>query len=549
MALLKLQCPRCGSDNLKTSGLTDQTNGQSIVQRYKCKNKECATKNGWHGTRPINIEIFEQFPERFTDDAAEALPQKEIKARIRELNAYKRENDVRTFVITAAQNATPIHENFWANLLHLCEQENGEPIVIPYRYTNPTSHWGQNARTNDWWSKEIISYCVNHRFQLNARVEVMADQKKSPTAVDPLSSLESHTGAKWGIVGSPKMRLKCIANGADSMSKILTTTGACTLPNYTPTTAGDKGKFHHVFGACLVQTKGAKAFIYQIIADDEGNFIHKDTEYRDGAAYQAPAALAFMMGDIHADWVDPGATKATFGDGGMVPLLRPLELVWQDVNDFYAGSHHHEKPEMFFTRLVKHNAGRSDIRAELERSFGYVNEHAPDYCRNIFPWSNHGNEHLWKWLNSKDPREDYVNFQFWLDTWQEIMKTAKLGDHGAESVDPYAYWGSQMLEDPDRATFCNSIDPYRIAEVDIVHGHMGPNGARGSTKNLARASEKVMSGHGHSPEIFEGHTRVGKMARRMEYERGPSSGALCNGVIYANGKRALYFIDGTEWQF
>ena len=36
-----------------------------------------------------------------------------------------------------------------------------------------------------------------------------------------------------------------------------------------------------------------------------------------------------------------------------------------------------------------------------------------------------------------------------------------------------------------------------------MHGDKGPNGARGSVRNLARIGVKSITGHGHAPEIFE----------------------------------------------
>ena len=549
MAQLKLLCPKCGSGKLVVRGHSEGQNREVQKQRWNCRSNTCPTKGGWHGTRPVNIELYEQFPERFDDKAAPALPPKQVKARIRELNAYKKDSDVASFIITAAQNATPPHAPFLENLMVLAEQFDAQPIVIPFRYHNPTSHWGQKARTDDWWHADLVPFCVNHRFSLNRKIDVLADIKTQPTATDPLSRMESMTGPKWGVVGHTKLRLKCIPTAPGKEPKVMVSTGAVTLPNYTPTKAGKQGEFHHVFGATLVQVRGIRTYIYQIVADNDGSFIHRDKLYKGGEVFEAPRPLALVLGDSHVDFMDSGVTNATFGEKGIVPELRPEYLVWHDLNDFYAGSHHHDRPEMFFTRLAKSHAGRADIKAELTRAFAYVNEHSPEYCHNVFPYSNHGNEHLWKWLNSKDPREDYVNFGFWLDTWQQLYRNMTFGSAGAETVDPFAFWGQKMLDEPENATFLGPNDSMELKQVDVgAHGHLGPNGSRGTVKNLARTAQKSMTGHGHAPEIFEGHTRVGKSAGAMEYEKGPGSGMHAHGILYANGKRCLLFIDGGEWE-
>ena len=38
------------------------------------------------------------------------------------------------------------------------------------------------------------------------------------------------------------------------MAKIMTTTGACTLANYTSSRAGAGGEFHHCYGVLIVET-------------------------------------------------------------------------------------------------------------------------------------------------------------------------------------------------------------------------------------------------------------------------------------------------------
>ena len=44
--------------------------------------------------------------------------------------------DAKTFIITAAQNATPVHEEFWACLQTARKALNAELVVVPIRYND-----------------------------------------------------------------------------------------------------------------------------------------------------------------------------------------------------------------------------------------------------------------------------------------------------------------------------------------------------------------------------------------------------------------------------
>jgi hypothetical protein len=82
-----------------------------------------------------------------------------------------------------------------------------------------------------------------------------------------------------------------------------------------------------------------------------------------------------------------------------------------------------------------------------------------------------------------------------------------------------------------------------------MHGHLGPNGARGSLRNLSRLGARVVSGHSHTPGIEEGHYQVGTSSRlRLEYNVGPSAWLQTHCVIYASGKRALLTVVDGHWR-
>src|SRR5580692_8980381 len=64
---------------------------------------------------------------------------------------FKRPLDSKIFVVTSAQNATPLHAGFWNSLLQYCKFRDAELMVIPIRYKNATSRWTESQANAEWW--------------------------------------------------------------------------------------------------------------------------------------------------------------------------------------------------------------------------------------------------------------------------------------------------------------------------------------------------------------------------------------------------------------
>ena len=65
-------------------------------------------------------------------------------------------------------------------------------------------------------------------------------------------------------------------------NKILLSTGACTVKNYTDSKSGKKGEFHHMLGFIIVELDGEDFHIRQVNADDNGNFYDLFSRVKDG---------------------------------------------------------------------------------------------------------------------------------------------------------------------------------------------------------------------------------------------------------------------------
>lgn len=456
-----------------------------------------------------------------------------------------------TLLVTAVQNATPVHAKFLKAAETFCNDRNAELIAVPVRYKNPTSRWAASQSNEEVWAPEITPYLCNQRKNLNNNLVLLGDVKVQSTASSPLTGFEAITHGESGILAHTKLQLRTIPTPQHRMAKVLTTTGAMTHANYTDSKAGKLGEFHHTLGACIVELKGKKFHIRQANADKKsGAFVDLEREYLgDGSCKEAPPALALSMGDTHVDAVCPDVVQATFGKGGIVEALKPRHLVWHDLLDGYSVNPHHAGNP--FVAIGKLRSGKSDAKAEVMRALEFVEKHTPDFARSVVVPSNH-DDFLSRWVVSQDWRTAPGNAEFYLETALAMVRGVRTDDTGTYYPSPFSYWGEKYFSEGDRASvrFLAPEESFALVGVELgMHGDKGPNGSRGSRHNLRRIGVRSIIGHTHSPGIEEGCYQNGTSTRlSAEYTLGPSSWLNTHTVLYANGKRSLILIIDGEWR-
>ena len=520
---MRPRCPKCGS------GVTKGGNARGR-QRYWCKTRD------WQGTDPVGLEVAQ----------AAGVPRKHADRLHHKISADS--HKCRHYVVTSAQNATPIHTAFFKSLLNYCAVNKAQLLVIPYRYKNPTSIWSEKAKHDDWWAPELTPYLLDRRIELNHHLVVLADIKTQPTASRPLQGFETITGAKSGIVGHPKLELITIATPQAKLPKILTTTGSVTRVNYLPGKAGKKGEHHHTFGAAVVEVDGDLFHLRQINAIRNGSFMDLRREYTATTSFEFPAVAALVMGDSHIEFIDPDVVGATFGRGGIVESLRPERLVWHDVNDFYARSHH-DRDDTFIA-YAKHHFGRNNVEAEIDKTFAFIDAHTKAGVENVIVYSNHSHDFLSRWVKEANPKMDPENAVFWARTFEAMCLGSKMSDTGAETIDPFAYWAERKMKKFAQSRFLNEDESYLVRGIEVGnHGNRGVNGSRGSIAQYGRIGVKTVTGHTHVPGIQDGAYRVGTNSLlKLSYVKGPSSWLQTDAVIYPNGKRTLINIIDGRWR-
>ena len=435
--------------------------------------------------------------------------------------------DKQTFLISWAQNATPIHKNFMKNLKAYAEDLDAGIHVIAGRYSNPTSVF--TDKDKDWWSPEVVPYLDAARHNLHKNLQVLSDVKIPPTGSTPLSGLNSVTGLESCIVGHPRQQVKSLPILVGYPHKLLLSTGSCTVPNYTDSKSGKKGEFHHCIGFIIVELDGKDFHIRQVSADDSGNFYDLHKRVKNGNVLDnVEGAEAAVLGDIHIAHNDTEATAVSFK---MLDEMKPKHTMIHDIIDCESISHHEENDP--FRLMQKEENGTGDLKKELEIMLGWVSKRLKYNL--VIVRSNH-DDFLDRWLKTVDWRRARNKRMFLFGA--QILANEKVAkEKGVISF---------MLENEfgkDIKTL-GLDDSFRVLGWELgVHGHVGANGSRGGHNQYKNMNTKMITGHTHSPNRGDGHMTVGtNSGLRVGYNKGASSWMHANALIYPDGKAQLIYI-------
>lgn len=432
-----------------------------------------------------------------------------------------------TYVITAAVNATKAHAAFLKTLQLYCAERDAQLIVIPMRYRNPTR---QDDTPDDWWDARLLQYVTHTRTRIARGLVVLADIKIQPTAVNPLQGWLTVSGTDSAILGHTKIALKSVATKVGDPAKLVLTTGACTVEQYSDTNAGAKGEFHHTLGAVVVEVDGSANHIRHICPMKDGSFIDLHRRYTTKGSGPAPDCEVLTMGDIHAQRADAKVQKAT---AQLAALVRPRHIVAHDVLDFGSASHHAK----YFEKFRRHCLGLSSVLDELKTTAEYMDGIAELAPNVVMVGSNH-HDHFTQWLEKSEHAHDLENALVFHETKAAMLRAIYEGGY----CDPFKMWMDRLMKHGQKLQWLKPGESFSRHGVEFGwHGHKGPNGVRGSTQAFATIGAKVTKGHSHGAEIIDGAHSVGTSSQMdMGYNLdAPSAWTHTHDLTYANGKRTL----------
>lgn len=434
---------------------------------------------------------------------------------------------MKRYIITSAVPGCEPHWNFLASLETYCKKNKAKLLIIE------TPRLYKNDLIDEKLNK--LGCIITENTELNHNIGI-STLPINPEQVDPVSGLNrlNHT-EKSVIYSSPKQRLKSVASPSNNYPRVLMTPGACTKPYKRCTKRTLIATKDHVIGAIIVEIENNKVYHFrQTQALKDGSFIDLGIEYRNDGTTKKVETEAVIPGDWHTGYTDPAVRKCVFE---MFDFFTPNYIFLHDVFDGISVNHHIEHKYLLKAML----GTQSNLSSELQLNaieFSIMEKKAKKKL--IVVKSNH-DEFLDRWLDEGKYVKDATNHIIGLE-----LALAK-----AKGKDPLEY-GVKKFQKLSKVQFLKSDDSFKITNKAIecgMHGHLGPNGSKGSSSSLETSFLSSVSGHTHSPEILRNIWIVGTSSHmRLNYNRGPSSWMHSHCIVYKNGTRQMINIVNKKWK-
>ena len=457
----------------------------------------------------------------------------------------------RRFFVTSAQNNSHVHEGLLASAKQWCLRNGGEIKVAKLAY-NAKAYGNPKVITPDddglWYAPEIADYVVRSPLRLADDLIFCADLAISPTAVDPLSGLESYTKASSGIFAHTKHEMRSMASMKGTPARKLYTTGCITQANYVPLKTGKKAEHHHVYGGLVVEVDlDGKWFVRQINASHDGSFYDLNRLYTPTGS-EPSRVEAITLGDVHIDKLtEDGIADAVWGMGGIVDVLKPNWQFIEDLNDFAPRNHHNIANPYFLA--AQRAKGQESVEDEMQQCADILQLASRPFGKVVVVESNH-DQAFARWLEHGDGHRDPPNARYW-HTWNAWSFAAI---ERGEKPFPFEAAVREKAPDLSNVIFLREDQSFVICQDSggiecSLHGHRGPNGSRGSTKGYRVLGVRTTTGHTHAAGIWGGQFSAGVTGDLdMGYNLGPSSWSHSHVLAYPNGKRAIITMNGPRWK-
>lgn len=447
------------------------------------------------------------------------------------------------FILTSSQNNTFPHDNFFKALQVYAKHINATLLVSRFIYNKNKF---QNGEGNEdvKFDKAFDDHVITNNVFLNSKESgfaFMAALNILPTATYPLSGF-AETATAYGLKGMALGHAKISAESVPALKgevvRRLYSTGTATLKNYIQQKAGQKAEALHNFGALIVEfDDSGEFFVRQLESmDSSGSFYDLDCHITTEGVTEGNRILALQYGDIHAEKIDAHCAQASWGEGGLVDVLKPKYQIVHDVHDFTSRNHHNRMSGTFLAE--QYAAGRDKVLDDLIDTGAILEDMDRPYSQTMVVESNHDLA-LSRWLN--DPKanitQDPANARLF-HTLNAAIYTAIEEKDSSFNVLDYAL--RNVANCDFAAVFLTTDESFKLADIEMgCHGHNGINGSRGNPKQFMKLG-KMNTGHTHTPSIFGGVYTAGVSGSLdMGYNIGASSWSQTHIITYPNGQRTL----------
>ena len=198
--------------------------------------------------------------------------------------------------------------------------------------------------------------------------------------------------------------------------------------------------------------------------------------------------------------------------GDIIPFFRPKKIIHHDLED--GGSVNHWAQKNPFVTGARHYSKAGSAEEEFYTALQFVTDRTPsDGTQSFIVASNH-NDWLHRWILERDWKTlSPKDRGFYLKVASKLYEQSKLltGDD-AEKLNAFIILAKEHFESGEHGNV-KVLDYEESLLIEGIecgfHGHFGPNGSRGSAKNMRRIGVKSIIGHSHVPAIEEGCYQAG----------------------------------------
>lgn len=407
-----------------------------------------------------------------------------------------------------------------------------------------------------WYDKALIPYIKDESIQLAPGLVWCGEQNILPTAALPLNGLEDYNGRNSNIVPHVKQHMYSVGSLADEATKFNYSTGAITQRNYIQKRAGIVADRKHTYGALMVEVdSGGNWFVRQLVIDaagvvyDIGPSGYRGVRVENGKVHaikaNAPASQSFVeaiqWGDIHAAEMDLSCRNLGWATGGFIDQIAPRKQFCHDIFSMRSRGHHEIKD--FFRTYAKFINDEGGVQDEVKVTADFMSEAWRSWCETIVVRSNH-DRHLDRWLNEAKSELDPQNARYWamlrerrLAAYDDHENDFNVLEYALRNVEGGIPASIRFLGEDESYVLCKTA-PGGGIEMGL-HGDLGINGARGSTRGLRKLGRKVTKDHDHTACIIDGVVSGGACSLNFPYMKGPNSHSVSHVVVFENAARQI----------
>lgn len=464
---------------------------------------------------------------------------------------------IKRYICTSAQNNTHINQNFWDALLALADYYDAQILVGTFTYNqNAFGRLAVKKGTKKpyekelWYDEQLHEYLCDERLELADGLAWCGEMNILPTAVDPLSGLETYTHRKSAIFPHAKLAMRSIATMQGEGTKLNYTTGTVTQRNYIQKKEGVKAEHHHRYAALVVEVNDkGNWWVRQIGMGSKSDVLQDlDVAVIDGEIVTGQKVEAITWGDLHATMVEEEVVDLSMG---MLDVLMPRFQFIHDVMEGASISRHQLKSKDPHTSFYRWKRGLHRLKEELERTAVVLNKYLRPWSQVVVPSSNHDGAWLHNWLQKFDYRVDPANAILFLKLQAFMYEGLEAGLMPRDiNITERAF--EEVGLHKSEINFLLPDESFVICGKKIecgMHGHLGPSGARGTPDNLNKIGRRANTGHTHAAGIWNGLYVAGTSTKlKWDYTLGPSAWSHSHIVTYPNGQRAIVTMYGGRWR-